>query len=202
MPSASIPAALATTAIATSVIGGGVGAIGAIKSSEAQAQAAQYQAQVAANNEKLATQNAALTEAAGSAKVEDQGIKTRAQIGAIEAAQAASNIAVGSGSALDVRSSTAETGQLDALTIRSNAEKIAYGYKTQAEGFQGQQSLEQEQAKQATAAGALGAAGSILSGISGAASQYTSWQRAAGPVGGSATTYPTVAQDQPTILFP
>ncbi len=66
-------------------------------------------------------------------------MKTRGQVGAIEASQAASNITVGSGSAVDVRSSAAEMGELDALTIRSNAEKQAYGYQTQAAAFTGEQ---------------------------------------------------------------
>lgn len=171
---------IATVGAAASLVGGAVSALGSVETASAQEKAAQYQAQVAANNQKLATQNAAQAEAAGSTAVEQQGLKTKAEVGAIKAAQAASNIDVNQGSAVDVRSSAAELGELDALTIRSNAEKQAYGYQTQAQSFAGQEALAKSQAAQAPIAGAIGAFGSILSGASGAAGQYLNWQRAAG----------------------
>ena len=109
-------------------LSGAVGALGAIEGASATQKTAQYQAQVAANNEQIAKNDASLTEAAGQQSVEQEGQKTKATVGAIEAGQAASNIDVNSGSAVDVRSSASELGQLNQLTTLGNAEKQAYGY--------------------------------------------------------------------------
>jgi hypothetical protein len=161
-------------------LGGLTGAFGAIQSASAQQKSAEYQAQVAANNQQIAKSDANLAEAAGETAVEQSAQKTRANVGAIKASQAASNIDVNSGSAVDVRSSASELGELDALTLRGNAEKQAYGYEISASGFQGQQTLAQSEAAQAPIAGAISAGGSLLSGAAGVSNQYTSWQRVAG----------------------
>jgi hypothetical protein len=166
--------------LAAGVLGGGVSALGSIASGEATAKAASYQAQVAQQNQRLATQNAAMASATGSSQVEAAGIKTKAEVGAIKAAQAASNISVDTGSALDVRSSAAALGELDALTIRSSAEKSVYGYETQAASFAGQAGLEKSIAAQAPIAGDIGAFGSVLSAASGVSSKYASWLQSAG----------------------
>lgn len=180
-----IAATLASIAPYASLAGGVISGAGAVQSAEAQGSAAKYQAQVAANNEQIAKQNAQLASAAGSTAVEAQGLKERATVGAIEAGQAASNVDVNSGSALDVRTSAVDLGQLEALTIRSNAEKQVYGYETAATGYAGQQQLEQSIAVQAPVAGAVSGLSSVLSGVSGAGKQYSSWQQAAGSSGGS-----------------
>jgi hypothetical protein len=171
---------LSTVGAVAGAAGGLVSAIGAISSSEATGKAAEYQAQVAANNEQLAKTNAQMAGASGEQQVEAQGLKTRATVGAIKAAQAASNIDVNTGSAVDVQSSAAELGELDALTIRANAQKQVYGYETQGLSFQGQQGLASAEAAQAPVAGAIGAAGSLLSGASSVANQYARWQLASG----------------------
>ena len=171
---------LSTVGTVGSVLSGVVGATSAITGARSQAAMAGYEKQVAANNATIATQNANLSTAAGASQVEEQGLKTRAEIGAITASQAASNVDVNSGSAVDVRSSAAALGQLDALTIRSNAEKTTYGYQTQALGFQGQEQLEGLEQEQAPIAGGISAAGSLLSGVSSASSKYAGWQLAAG----------------------
>ena len=181
-------AAAAAVGVAGSVLGGVVGVIGAISSADAQSANAKYQSEIASNNEQIAQQNAQLASAAGEAQVEKSGIKTRAAVGSLEAAQGASNIDVNSGSAVDVRASASELGQLDALTIRSNAEKQVYGYETQATAFAGQAALSAAQASQAPVAGAFSAAGSLLSGVTGAAKIYQGWQPVGGPtqqVGGT-----------------
>ena len=115
-------------------------------------------------------------------------LKAAERAGAIKAAQAASNVDVNSGSALDVRSSAAELGELNALTIRSSAARTAYGYETQGIQYGAQQGVEEATAAAAPATGALGASSSLLSGAAGVASQYSSWQRLAG--GASQATFP------------
>ncbi len=53
-------------------------------------------------------------------------------IGSQRAALAAAGVDVDVGSALDLQLDTAEQGELDALTIRNNAAREAWGYKVQA----------------------------------------------------------------------
>jgi hypothetical protein len=62
-----------------------------------------------------------------------QGVKT--SIGAMRAGFAASNVDVGFGSAVDTQADAAYLGELDALQIRTNAAREAWGYKVQAEDY-------------------------------------------------------------------
>lgn len=183
----SLASGLATAGEVASLAGGAIGALGSLESGAAQKNAALYQSQVSANNVQVARYQAQQAAATGEAQEEAQGLKTRAQLGAITAAQGASNVNVNEGSAVDVRSSAADLGELDALTIRSNAQKQVFGYETAATSFQGQEGLAQSQAAQAPIAAGIGATSSLLSGASGAASQYLNWQRVAGATNANAS---------------
>lgn len=67
-------------------------------------------------------------------RVEEQRHRktVRALIGSQRAAFAASGVDVNSGDAAQVQVDTAQMGELDALTIRANAAREAWGYKVQA----------------------------------------------------------------------
>jgi hypothetical protein len=58
--------------------------------------------------------------------------KTKRLIGSQRAALAAQGINIEKGSALDVQTETAEFGAVDELTIKNNAWREAFGYRTQA----------------------------------------------------------------------
>lgn len=167
--------ALSTIAEVGSVASGVVGAIGAISQAHAASAAAKYNAEVEAQNAKIAKQNAAWAGQAGEqqAAVEEQ--KTRGRVGAIVAAEAANNIDVNSGSAVDVRSSAKELGELDALTVRSNAAKEAYGDVTQSWSHEAQSNLDKQNAAAASEAGMIGAAGSLLGGVAQGANEWRLW---------------------------
>jgi hypothetical protein len=62
-----------------------------------------------------------------------QGIEVA--IGGQRAGFAAMNVDVGFGSAVDVQADAAYLGELDALTIRTNAAREAWGYRVQAEDY-------------------------------------------------------------------
>jgi hypothetical protein len=173
---------------AATVVGGVISAVGAENQAAAQEKAANYQAQVAANNATIASEQAKQATAAGESNVENQQLQSRQKIGAILAAQAASNVDVNSGSSLDVRTSQQQLGQLDALTIQSNAARQAYGYQTQSVSDTAQSGLYQSQASNDATAGGIKAAGSIISGASSAGNQYARWQQAAGSGGGGGTS--------------
>lgn len=159
---------------ALSVAGALVGAAGAVGQGKASAESAKYNAAISANNAKLAQQNATLAGQEGAANTEIEQQKTRAGLGEIKAAQAASGVDVNSGSSVDVRSSAAELGELNAITVRSNAVRQAYGYQTQAAGDTAQSQLDKQQSGYDSEAGDIGA-GSTLLTQSGAALNSGLW---------------------------
>lgn len=156
------------------------GALGAYQAGAAQAEAAKFNAKVAQNNEAISHANAAIAGQAGAEQGWMVGQKTRGTLGAIKANQGASNVDVNSGSAADVRASTEELGQLDAMTVRSNAAREAYGYQQQAEGFKEQSVLDTYEAKNDVSAGELNAVNTFMGSAGSAASNFAKFQMAGG----------------------
>lgn len=157
---------------ATSMHGAQIAAQGDLMAGRAASQADIFNAGVAATNATIAEQNASIASQGGNEQVGISGAKTRADVASIKASQANSGVDVNSGSAVNVRSSAAATGMLDALTIRANAAKAAYGYQTEAAGFKAQSALDKSQAKYDTTAANLRAKGTILGGQTQAASGF------------------------------
>lgn len=151
--------------------------IGAGQGAGANSAYAAYNAQVAANNQLIAQENSRLASAAGNQQATIEGQKTRAAVGGIKAQQAASGIDVNRGSAVDVRSSAAELGELNALTVRSNAARQAYGYDVQAASAGGQAGLDSAMAGNAANAGRINQISSLLAGASSAGSQFATGKR-------------------------
>ena len=124
--------AFATVASAASTV---TGAFGAYSTGQANAGAASYQAAVARNNAAVAEQNAQYALQSGRIEEQTRRQKTAGIIGEQRAKMAASGIDIGSGTPLNLQESTAQVGELDALTIRNNAMRKAYGYRVQASDF-------------------------------------------------------------------
>lgn len=148
------------------IVGLAGSAFGAIQGGRAQAASDKYAASVAANNAQIARDNATRTAQEGDANAEKKQLETRAKLGGLLADQGASGVDVNSGSAVDVRSSAAETGALDALTIRSNAARQAYGYQTDAAGFDAESSMKNAAAKDDSTAGLIKSGSTFLTGLS------------------------------------
>lgn len=119
------------------------------------------QAQIARNNAILAQRNANVTMGEGEVATSQQQLKNRATIGAITAGEAASGVDVNTGSALDTRASAAEVGQLDALTIRSDYARRAYGFRTQAQQDREQAAIYGAAAQQSILGGYLSGLGTL-----------------------------------------
>lgn len=143
-----------------------ISALGSIQQGKAAQASANYNAEVQQNNATVAQQNATLAGREGAANAEREGMKARANVGAIKAAQAANGIDVNTGSAVDVQSGAEENGLLNAITVRSNATRQAYGYQTQAASDTGQAQLDRAQGKNAETAGYVNAAGTLLGNTS------------------------------------
>lgn len=176
------------------VIGGVMSAVGQIQAGNAAKKAGDYNATVQQNNATISKQNATYAGQEGEQNVATEQQKTRQQVSAMLANQAASGVDVNSGSAVDVRASQEEVGMLDASNIRANAARAAYGYQTQAYNFEQQAVLDKEQGKQAKKAAYIGAATSLL-GAATSTSKYSSWQSSKGLQGPtlSGATLDTVA---------
>lgn len=88
--------------------------------------------------------------------VEEEGrfrTVVRGAIGAQRAGFAAANIDVGFGSAVDVQADSAMLGELDALTIRTNAAREAWGYKVTAVDFRKRGEITRKEGVNMAAAG-------------------------------------------------
>lgn len=96
--------------------------------SESQAQLADYNANVADLQAQDAIARGAEEESAFRSQV-------RGAIGAQRAGIAATNTDVGFGSAVDVQADAAFLGELDSLTIKTNAAREAWGFQTQGEDY-------------------------------------------------------------------
>lgn len=145
--------------IASAVISAGSAVAGGI----AQGQAASYQSEVAANNAKIAHQNAEYTAKAGAVQTESAGLKAASRDANVKAAIAANNLDVTTGSPVDVETSEHRAGLLDTATVANNAALQTYGYESQATGYTAQSGLDSGEAGYDVGAGLLKGAGSLLS---------------------------------------
>lgn len=141
-----------------------LGAAGQMQQAQAASSAAKYNAQVAEMNAQLADRRA--KDAIERGKVEEQ--RKRQEVAAIRgrqvAALAANGVDVSFGSPLDTIVDTAVLGELDALTIRTNAYRESYDHQVDAVNKRAGATLERMKAKSALQGGYLAAAGTILTG--------------------------------------
>jgi hypothetical protein len=108
---------------------------GEIAQGNAQREAAQYRAQVARNNAKMAEGDAEYVMQAGALESYNQAMKNRAHLGNVKANQAASGVNINTGTAVDVRASEAATGRQEQQNIEANAGRRAYGYRREAQDY-------------------------------------------------------------------
>jgi hypothetical protein len=165
---------------ALSLGSGVVGAYGAYQKGQAEAASDKYNAQIALQNAQQARINAGFASEAGSVQAAQKSMQAKAVIGSIAANQGAGGISTNSGSALDTKTSTQELGQLDALQVRSNATKEAYGYQVQSVSDEAQARLDQQSAHYAKEASYVNAASTFLGSASDAAGNWQKIQMAGG----------------------
>ena len=88
--------------------------------------------------------------------------KTEQVIGAQRTSFAAQGVDVNKGSAIDVQADTAYLGELDALTIKSNAAKEAWGYRVQGADYRARGKTAKREGEFGAFNTILGSAGSVL----------------------------------------
>lgn len=170
------PAAIAGVGLVASAGGAITSAIGSVFQGQAQAAQYNYQAGVARVNQTLAQQDANYALAAGEVEAQQQGMKTRAEVGLTRAVQGASNVDVNTGSSSQVVKSEIEIGQENEALVRADAAKRAFGYNVEAAKQGAQAGVYTSAAKTSIEAGQLGAVSSILGGVGSVSSKWLQGQ--------------------------
>jgi len=98
--------------------------------------------------------------------------QVRGAIGAQRAAFAGGNIDVSFGSAVDVQADAAFLGEMDALQIRTNAAREAWGFKVQAEDYRRRGDIQRREGANIEAAGRYGAEATRAAGRGAQTSGY------------------------------
>jgi hypothetical protein len=159
-------------AIASSVIGTGLSVAAQSQQAAAQANQANYLAQVARNNQQLMEINARQAEAQGEADAEKQELTTSQLEGKQRAALAAQGGDVNAGSNLDLVGDAARAGATDLAAIRNNAAWKAYFYRARGLGEQGSASAYDAAGANALQSLPFGIGSSLLGGASQVASKW------------------------------
>ena len=159
------PISLSGIAGLAQVVGVGASVAGTLIGAQAQANANQAAADQNNRNAIIAQRNAEDARERGNAATQDQQMKTRARIGMQKNALSERNIAVNSGSALDILGDTAMFGKIDALTTSANFEREAIGYETQQMNFNAQAEVDRMAARNAGLAGGVSAFSTALTGV-------------------------------------
>ena len=169
-------AGLAAVSTAATVAGAAISAVGAINSANANAAQSQYQAAVARQNQDFANQQAQYEIQKGNIEEQKSRQQTAQMIGAARSRAGAGNIDVNSGSPLSLQTDTASLGEMDALTIRNNAARNAYGYQVQGLSYGSSAQLDESAAANDRTAGWFNAGSSILGGAGQLSSKWAQFK--------------------------
>jgi hypothetical protein len=176
----SIPdtASLAQYGTMAQTAGAGMSLVGSINQANTQKGVLDYQAGLAANNALIAHYQQAQELQQGQIQENAQRMKTAALMGDQRTALAASGVDMGQGSASEILASSKYMGERDALTIRDNAARRAWGYGVNADNYNA------ESAAEKSAAGAISpftaGAGSLLAGSAGVAKSWYAYRKSTG----------------------
>jgi hypothetical protein len=150
----------------------GVAAAGAMEQASATQNQMNFQAQVAKFNQQMDIDQANRERMLGEQQAQQQGMKTRAEVGSIMATQGAAGLDVTSGSPLAVQQSAQKLGQYNEALVRNDASRRAYDYLVKGFADEASQNLYTFGAQQAPIAGGLKAGGTVLAGIGSVSEQY------------------------------
>jgi hypothetical protein len=182
MSGVSTATVLAAASIASTVAATGMQVMSQAQQAQSQSAMYGYQAAVARNNQQQANAMAVDAEQRGRVEEQRQRTKTASLIGTQQANLAAQGTDL-SGSSADIMGDTAAVGELDALTIRSNAAREAWGYR--AKGVEYGNAVSLANAQQGNSGlSALGVGSSLIAGAGSVADKWYRFDKA-GAFGGS-----------------
>lgn len=127
-----------------------------------QRKAAGYQAEVETQNKQQGLLAAADAINRGDIEEANARTRTRLLIGQQRAGYAAAGVELGSGSPLSTTADTAMLGELDALTIKNNAQREAWGYSSQSAEFANKAAMTKIAAKNNTGSTLLTGGSQVL----------------------------------------
>lgn len=145
-----------TVAMGMMGAGTGMSVMGGIQSGKSQKRLNEYNAQVATMQSEDAI-------ARGKDAEERHRENVRRLMGSQRAAWAASGVDVNSGNAVDVVADTASMGELDALMIRHNAAREAWGFQNQAIDYRARGEIAEAEARNRGLQSALSTGSTLLS---------------------------------------
>lgn len=167
-----------------------LGVAGGVQQAKAQKAAAEAQEEQSKENAKAASAQAENAVLAGQVEEDRRRQQTRQFLASQRSAFAANNVDMSMGTPMELLGDTAAIGEQDALTIRANAAREAWGYKVDANNSMNQGRMAKAAGKNAatgtyltTAANALQQGSSLSGGFKRAGSPNLS---AAGGGGGGA----------------
>lgn len=164
---------MAGVGAASTLIGGGLSAAGALTSAGAQSSMYGYKAGVAGVNKVITDQNASYALNAGAIQGQEEGMKSRQVIASTKVAQAADGLDVNTGSPASTRATQTEVAQDDQKIIAANAAHTAYGYEVEGAKDVAEQQMDIQAGSQAKQAGILGAVGTLIGTAGSVASKWT-----------------------------
>jgi len=144
-----------------------IGAAGSVAGGVMAQSQANYQAEVAKNNAKLATENAARATVRGGIEAQMQDLQNSQVIGQQTVDQAASGVAVSGRSQLRARNATRLIAAGDRQTIMENANIDNYNYLVEATSLKAEAKAKRMEGRAAMIGGLIGAAGSLAEGYAG-----------------------------------
>lgn len=172
--------AIAIASLVTTVAGTGLSVLGQMNAQATAGAQQNYLAQQARQRQQIAEWQANDAKQRGEVAVQRQREITAQRIGIQTAALAAQGTDM-EGSPIDILGDTKRAGEVDALTIRSNAVREAYGYQVQGAGFGADAAM-----RESFQPSYLGAGTSLLMGASSLADKWTKFkQNDPGGLGGS-----------------
>jgi hypothetical protein len=153
-------AAFTALAIGLMIAGAATKAYGQHKAGQAAKKEGEAEQRAAESQADLSDYNAAVADLQSKDAVERGALdanrfraRTRALIGEQRTGFAAGNIDVGYGSAVDVQADTAFLGELDALTVRTNAAREAWGFRVEATDQRNRAAIQRTEGANAATAG-------------------------------------------------
>ena len=158
----------AIAAAVAAVAGAAIGGVSAANAADAQQKSAEFNAEVQANNAKIAAQQRSAALQQGQQQAQ-QAEMQQAQLHAQQvAAISANGVDLNSGSATDLLATTKFLGNQDVATIQNNAARQAWGYSIDSQNSSNQSLLNSWQASRSdpTTAGVMSGVGSLLSSAS------------------------------------
>lgn len=140
-----------------------VTAAAGVYSADASKKAGEAQATIAGRNADLETYKGQMAVNIGNVAEENHRAKVRQMVGSQRATLAANGVDLGSGTALDLIGETAMFGEADALTLRYNAAREAWGYGTNADNYRTEGVVARTNGRNAAKGTYLTTAGSLMS---------------------------------------